>query len=54
MSIENRPDDQHDDDHAERGDQPDEPVKREDARIGSAGGGQYPLADSEREKAEES
>ena len=53
MSIEDRPDDHADDDVDDRG-RADGPVMRADARIGSAGGGPYPLADPDREQAEES
>lgn len=53
MSIEDRPDD-HTDDTPEEDGRSDGPVKRADARIGSAGGGPYPLAGPDREEAERS
>ena len=53
MSIEDRPDD-HNDDNIDDSGRADGPVKRADARIGSAGGGPYPLAKPDREEAEES
>ncbi|GAB7046639.1 hypothetical protein [Catenuloplanes indicus] len=54
MAIENRPDDRNNEDATGKSERPDGPVKRADARIGSAGGGPYPLADPERDEAEES
>lgn len=54
MSNENRPAQPNSDHDTSEASRQDGPVKRADARTGSSGGGPYPLAEPDREEAEQS